>query len=84
MNLKPLEEINSGVGSHSLEVPIEKQRTFFADKRMPTEIVTEELGTYFMNNGVTVPEANMIVTPGNSGMLHCLYLHHLSVARKSC
>ncbi|KAM7516429.1 hypothetical protein LguiA_006012 [Lonicera macranthoides] len=63
----PLEEINSGVGSHSLEVPIEKQRTIFADKRMPTDIVTEELGTYFMNNGVTITEANMIVTPGNSG-----------------
>ncbi|XP_059627076.1 sister chromatid cohesion 1 protein 1 [Cornus florida] len=55
----PFEEIHSGVGSQSLGVSVEKQRTVINDNDIPSEIFVGELRTNPMNNGM--------VTPGNSG-----------------
>ncbi|XP_024992312.1 sister chromatid cohesion 1 protein 1 [Cynara cardunculus var. scolymus] len=63
----PFEEGHSGVGSGSLGLSIEKPRENIME--MPSEILMEELRANLMNNGVsgTVAEADMIVTPSNSG-----------------
>jgi hypothetical protein len=71
--VKPFEEFHSGVGSQSLGVSIEKQRTNVVNNGIPTEILMDELRANLMNNGMRVAEANLLVTPGNSGMMYlCL------------
>ncbi|XP_062157140.1 sister chromatid cohesion 1 protein 1 [Alnus glutinosa] len=62
----PFEEFHSGVGSQSLGVSIEKQRTNVVNNGIPTEILMDELRANLMNNGMRVAEANLLVTPGNS------------------
>ncbi|KAB1217653.1 Sister chromatid cohesion 1 protein 1 [Morella rubra] len=63
---KPFEEFHSGVGSKSLGISIEKQRTYVVNNDIPTEILMEELRANLTNNGGMIAEATMMVTPGNS------------------
>ncbi|CAK9135819.1 unnamed protein product [Ilex paraguariensis] len=75
LNVKPYEDFQSGIGSQSLGASIEKQRANINNNEFPPEILMEELRTNLMNNGVRitlangerVTEANLMVTPGNSG-----------------
>lgn len=60
--------MHGGLGSHSLGVSIEKQRTNVNVNEIPTEVLMEELRNNLVNDGVRVNEANVMVTPGNSGM----------------
>ncbi|KAF8397227.1 hypothetical protein HHK36_016137 [Tetracentron sinense] len=64
---RPLEDFHSGVGSEPLGVSIEKQRTNLDNFEVPPEILIEELRTNLKNTGMPVNEANLLVTPGNSG-----------------
>ncbi|KAG5533540.1 hypothetical protein RHGRI_027657 [Rhododendron griersonianum] len=63
----PYEDVHGGLGSHSLGVSIEKQRTNVNVNEIPTEVLMEELRNNLVNDGVRVNEANVMVTPGNSG-----------------
>lgn len=80
--MKPFEDFHSGVGSESLGAPIEKLRRNIVNNDIPTEILMDELRANLMNNGVRLDEANLMVTPGNSGMMHlcliCVYICHVS------
>lgn len=80
--MKPFEDFHSGVGYESLGAPIEKLRRNIVNNDIPTEILMDELRANLMNNGVRVGEANLMVTPGNSGMMHlcliCVYICHIS------
>ncbi|KAH7839187.1 hypothetical protein Vadar_000896 [Vaccinium darrowii] len=61
------EDMHGGLGSQSFGVSIEKQRTNVNVNEIPTEVLMEDLRNNFVNNGVRVNEANVMVTPGNSG-----------------
>lgn len=69
-NVKPFEDFQSGVGSQSLGVSIEKQRANIVDNNIhiPTEILMDELRANLMNNGVGMTETNLMETPGDSSM----------------
>ncbi|KAF3433361.1 hypothetical protein FNV43_RR24463 [Rhamnella rubrinervis] len=64
----PFKDFQSGVGSQSLGVSIEKQRKNLVDNNIhiPTEILMDELRANLMNNGVGMTETNLMETPGNS------------------
>lgn len=74
---KPYEDVHGGLGSHSLGVSIEKQRTNVNVNEIPTEVLMEELRNNLVNDGVRVNEANVMVTPGNSGMSYFSKPYHL-------
>ncbi|KAF5947813.1 hypothetical protein HYC85_013770 [Camellia sinensis] len=56
-----------GLGSQSLGVSREKLRTNLKTNEIPTEVFIPGLSNNLGNNGVWVNEANVMVTPGNSG-----------------
>ncbi|CAL5407509.1 unnamed protein product [Camellia sinensis] len=72
----PFEGFHSGLGSQSLGVSREKLRTNLKTNEIPTEVFIPGLSNNLGNNGVWVSEANVMVTPGNSGTL---YSYHLSL-----
>ncbi|THG19414.1 hypothetical protein TEA_020923 [Camellia sinensis var. sinensis] len=63
----PFEDFHSGLGSQSLGVSREKLRTNLKTNEIPTEVFIPGLSNNLGNNGVWVNEANVMVTPGNSG-----------------
>ncbi|KAL7214739.1 hypothetical protein ACSBR1_027010 [Camellia fascicularis] len=63
----PFEDFHSGLGSQSLGVSREKLRTNLKTNEIPTEVFIPGLSNNLGNNGVRVNEANVMVTPGNSG-----------------
>ncbi|GFY83485.1 Rad21/Rec8-like family protein [Actinidia rufa] len=63
----PFEDFHSGLGSQSLGVSIEKLRKNLNVNELPNEFLMEELRSNLVNNGVREDEANVMVTPGNSG-----------------
>ncbi|GFY82084.1 Rad21/Rec8-like family protein [Actinidia rufa] len=63
----PSEDFHSGIGSQSLGVSIEKLRKTVNVNELPNEFFIEELRSNLMNNGVRAAEANVMVTPRNSG-----------------
>ncbi|KAF7132590.1 hypothetical protein RHSIM_Rhsim09G0179600 [Rhododendron simsii] len=65
--LKPYEDVHGGLGSNSLGVSIEKQRTNVNVNEIRTEVLMEELRNNLVKDGVRVHDANVMVTPGNSG-----------------
>ncbi|KAI7986093.1 Sister chromatid cohesion 1 protein 1 [Camellia lanceoleosa] len=67
LNVKPFEDFHSGLGSQSLGVSREKLRTNLKTNEIPTEVFIPGLSNNLGNNGVRVNEANVMVTPGNSG-----------------
>ncbi|KAI8012323.1 Pentatricopeptide repeat-containing protein [Camellia lanceoleosa] len=69
-------DFHSGLGSKSLGVSKEKLRTNLKTNEIPTEVLIPGLSNSLGNNGVRVNEANVMVTPGNSGTL---YSYHLSL-----
>lgn len=87
--MKPFEDFHSRVGSLSMEISIEKQRANGHNNEMPPEVLMEELRNNLKNNGLAVKEANevsaskanLMATPGNSGMLvfMCVMICRVSV-----
>lgn len=75
--LKPYEDVHGGLGSNSLGVSIEKQRTNVNVNEIRTEVLMEELRNNLVKDGVRVHDANVMVTPGNSGMSYFSKPHHL-------
>ncbi|GMP69489.1 hypothetical protein CsSME_00028727 [Camellia sinensis var. sinensis] len=65
--LLPFEDFHSGLGSQSLGVSREKLRTNLKTNEIPPEVLILGLSNNLGNNGVRVNEANVMVTPGNSG-----------------
>ncbi|GMP69488.1 hypothetical protein CsSME_00028727 [Camellia sinensis var. sinensis] len=63
----PFEDFHSGLGSQSLGVSREKLRTNLKTNEIPPEVLILGLSNNLGNNGVRVNEANVMVTPGNSG-----------------
>ncbi|KAI8000714.1 Sister chromatid cohesion 1 protein 1 [Camellia lanceoleosa] len=63
----PFEDFHSGLVSQSLGVSREKLRTNLKTNEIPTEVFIPGLSNNLGNNGVRVNEANVMVTPGNSG-----------------
>ncbi|KAI8006776.1 Sister chromatid cohesion 1 protein 1 [Camellia lanceoleosa] len=63
----PFEDFHNGLGSQSLGVSREKLRTNLKTNEIPTEVFIPGLSNNLGNNGVRVNEANVMVTPGNSG-----------------
>ncbi|XP_057980091.1 sister chromatid cohesion 1 protein 1 [Malania oleifera] len=59
------EDFHGGAGLRSTS--IEKQRANLEYNEIPAESLVEELKTNLLNTGVGVTEANVMVTPGNSG-----------------
>ena len=53
------EDFHSGVGSHSTDVPIERQRRNSSGDNIPAEFIMDELRVNLMKN---------VVTPNNSGV----------------
>lgn len=66
-NVKPFEDIHSGVGSQSLGGSIERTRGIFFNQDQPTEDIIEEMTANFLNRGLKDNETNVMVTPENSG-----------------
>ncbi|KAI8005869.1 Sister chromatid cohesion 1 protein 1 [Camellia lanceoleosa] len=64
---RPFEDFHSGLGSQSLGVSREKLQTNLKTNDIPTEVLIPGLSNNLWNNGVRVNEANVMVTPGNSG-----------------
>ncbi|XP_031379523.1 sister chromatid cohesion 1 protein 1 [Punica granatum] len=63
----PFEDYQTGVGSVSAGVPIEKQRAPPETNGMPSEIIVEGLRAKITdNNGAGLPDPRLLVTPGNS------------------
>ncbi|GMP69487.1 hypothetical protein CsSME_00028727 [Camellia sinensis var. sinensis] len=62
-----IKRIKSGLGSQSLGVSREKLRTNLKTNEIPPEVLILGLSNNLGNNGVRVNEANVMVTPGNSG-----------------
>ncbi|KAL7214741.1 hypothetical protein ACSBR1_027012 [Camellia fascicularis] len=56
-----------GLGSQSLGVSREKLQTNLKTNEIPSEVLILGLSNNLGNNGVRVNEANVMVTPGNSG-----------------
>lgn len=81
--VKPFEDFHSRVDSLSKGVSIEKQRADAHNNEMRPEILMEELRNNLRNNGLGVNEANgvseynanLMTTPGNSGMLLFQCIH---------
>ncbi|KAL7184262.1 hypothetical protein ACSBR2_026420 [Camellia fascicularis] len=63
----PFEDFHSGLGSQSLGVSREKLQTNLKTNEIPSEVLILGLSNNLGNNGVRVNEANVMVTPGNSG-----------------
>ncbi|PSS32518.1 Sister chromatid cohesion 1 protein [Actinidia chinensis var. chinensis] len=68
----PFEDFHSGLGSQSLGVSIEKLRKNLNVNELPNEFLMEELRSNLVNNGVREAEANVMVTPGNSGEVNSI------------
>ena len=58
-------------------VSIEKLRKNLNVNELPYEFLMEELRSNLVNNGVRVAEANVMVTPRNSGKLYFSNPYHL-------
>ncbi|KAL0317042.1 UNVERIFIED_CONTAM: hypothetical protein Sangu_2118500 [Sesamum angustifolium] len=73
----PFEDFHSRIGSQSMGISIEKQRANAHDTEMPPEILMEEFRNNLKNNGLgekeangmSASKANLMTTPGNSGIL---------------
>lgn len=72
LNVKPFEELQTGVGSPSVGISIEKQRAYVNNNEIPPDLM-EDLRTNLTNLGLHpkevngVNETNHMATPG-SGM----------------
>ncbi|MCD7463607.1 hypothetical protein HAX54_050918 [Datura stramonium] len=71
LNVKPFEDFQSGVGSPSIGISIEKQRADLNNNKIPPEILMEDLRTNLTNMGLHPTEANGVketdhmATPGS-------------------
>lgn len=61
----PFEDYHPGFGSPSMHAPVEKIRTALVNDNV--EILIDELKASRVANGSSARDANVIVTPGNSG-----------------
>ena len=81
LNVKPIEDFHSGVGSQTEEISIEKQRTNH-DISMQPEILMEEIGTDTANTKVpfsgayigALSQSNLMATPGDSSIFASKFL----------
>lgn len=62
-NVKPFEDFQSGVGSQSQGIPIERQ---MPNIDMPVNNLMDELIANLANNGARMTETNLMETPENS------------------